>query len=69
MDIYICMVRKYIVAHSPTDPLRMNNGQAFEYKNTNSLSSPALASSLSHLLTNGQLNIIIRNPLHINTPQ
>ena len=39
MDIYICMVRKYIVAHSPTDPLRMNNGQAFEYKNTNSLSS------------------------------
>ena len=43
MDIYICMVRKYIVAHSPTDPLRMNNGQAFEYKNTNSLSSPAPA--------------------------
>ena len=31
MDIYISMVRKYIVAHSPTDPLRMNNGQAFEY--------------------------------------
>ena len=47
MDIYICMVRKYIVAHSPTDPLRMNNGQAFEYKNTNSLSSQAPASSLS----------------------